>query len=215
MKKIAFMGPGTYSTASPTMSTARFRTMPRMAKGGIIPKKTLLVDARTKKPYALAGEKGPEAVVPLKKESGMHSVIKLAAAYIREYPITSLAQSAELIEKIGEIYKVAQELPRMSAERFGQKFNPALVKGTKIQASANAAARRQAHTPVTTSATAPLPRYSPSPIRMSRVPLGIGQSPMMRKAMKGRAVAAARSKAHATPPVRTQAPTAVGPVASR
>ena len=37
------------------------------AKGGPIPEPTLLTSLRTMKPYAIAGEAGPEAIVPLNR----------------------------------------------------------------------------------------------------------------------------------------------------
>jgi len=45
-------------------------TLPRLAEGGIIPEPTLLYSLKNLKPYALAGEAGPERVSPIARDGG-------------------------------------------------------------------------------------------------------------------------------------------------
>ena len=110
MKKQSYFG-HIYSQAGSAgiRQPGQFNMTP-MAHGGIIKKKTILVDAKTKKPYAIAGEKGPEAVVPLKKKAAMRhnsalGVLKLAASYLEEHPLASLEDSERLAEKVGEVLR--------------------------------------------------------------------------------------------------------------
>ncbi|MBT9145570.1 MAG: hypothetical protein DDT42_01443 [candidate division WS2 bacterium] len=49
--------------------------LPRFAKGGIIPEPTLLYGLRSQRPYAIAGERGPELVSPIKPGLGSLSVV--------------------------------------------------------------------------------------------------------------------------------------------
>ncbi len=49
--------------------------MPRFARGGIIPEPTLLYGLRSQRPYAIAGERGPELVSPIKPGLGSLSVV--------------------------------------------------------------------------------------------------------------------------------------------
>jgi len=78
-------------------------SLPKFAKGGIIPEPTLLYGLKSMRPYAIAGEKGPEVVSP----SG--------AGVVNNFNIGELAvrEEADIARIARELYRMQQSKARM------------------------------------------------------------------------------------------------------
>jgi len=91
------MGGKTIGFNIPEVSLAKF------AKGGMINEPTLLYGLKSQKPYAIAGEAGPERVSP--SGSGGDTNINISQMVVRED---------------ADIYRVARELFRMQQSQGRQ-----------------------------------------------------------------------------------------------
>jgi len=77
-------------------------TLPKFAHGGVIPEPTLLYGLRSKAPYAIAGEAGPEYVSP----SGGGIIINISQLVVRE--------EADIDRIARELYRLQQRRTRLA-----------------------------------------------------------------------------------------------------
>lgn len=106
-----------------------YGSVPKYAKGGIITRPTLLVDAETKRPTGLMAEEGPEAIVPLEK--------------LVEQPDSLTTQLDELANLKRRVVKIPKgSFPRSTpdgmvthADQEGNRFvfNPNLISKNDIK----------------------------------------------------------------------------------
>lgn len=84
----------------PSFTFEPFKWLPQFAEGGVIPEPTLLYGLRSMKPYAIAGEKGPEYVTPA--GGGITNNFNIAELVVREE---------------ADVQRIARELYRLQGRK--------------------------------------------------------------------------------------------------
>lgn len=118
-------------TVAGNVTTPEEDKIPKFAKGGVIRRPTLLVDAATKKPTGLMAEAGPEAIVPLGgKETAAASTVPEKPDAIGEQmnQLSNLKRRVVMIPR-GSFPRIAPEGMVTHADQHGNKFvfNPSLI----------------------------------------------------------------------------------------